>query len=69
VDEPSPQIIIGSKIGRRPLIGRGRIGKDCYIFIGQRQEVHFGRWKVLEGANNSWAFLSHGCIRIEMYVT
>jgi hypothetical protein len=45
-DEPSPPIIIESKIGKRSLIGGGRIGKDCCIFIGQGQEVHLGRWKV-----------------------
>jgi len=46
VDEPSRPINIGSKIKRRPLIGGGRIGKDCCIFIGPRKEVHLGRWRV-----------------------
>jgi hypothetical protein len=45
VDEPSPPIIIKSKMGRKPLIGGKKIIKDCCIFIGQGQEAHLGRWR------------------------
>ncbi len=62
-----PLIIIGSKIGRS-LIGGGRIGKDCCVFIGQGQEVHLGRWKVPWKGKKLLASDSNICMRIEMYV-
>ncbi len=66
VDEPSPPFIIRSKIGRRPLIGGRRIGKDCCILIGQGQEVHLGRWKVPWRGEKFLASLFDTCMKIEM---
>ncbi len=53
MDEPSPPIIIGSKIGRKPLIGGKKIIKDSCIFIGLGQEAHLARWRgSLKGQKN-----------------
>jgi hypothetical protein len=60
--------MIRLKIGRRPLIRGGRIGKDCCIFIDQSKRFTLKDGRLLEGQNNSWASLSLTCIRIEMHV-
>jgi len=68
VDEPSPPIIIGSKIGRKPLIEGKKTEHDCCIFIGQGQEAHLGRWRGSLKGQKILGLFFLTCIRIMMYV-
>jgi len=53
-DDPFPPIIIGSWIGRGPLIGKGKTKELLHSHWTRVRSSPFGDGKLLEGVGKNW---------------